>query len=47
MEKELVGTCALCGVPIHCHNGFLEGIVEEKHTLVCFSCYEDNEADPS
>ncbi|GIO23613.1 hypothetical protein [Oceanobacillus sp. J11TS1] len=47
MEKEFVGTCASCRKQIYCNNGFLEGIIQENHTLICFSCQDKTkEADP-
>lgn len=46
MEKEFVGICGVCEKNIYCHNGFLEGIVQEDHTLICFSCQSKiNETD--
>ncbi|MEK4299543.1 hypothetical protein MKY30_09140 [Oceanobacillus sp. FSL W8-0428] len=47
MEKEFVGTCTLCGKSVYCHNGFLEGVVQENHTLVCFACQNKTEEDKS
>ncbi|AEH48964.1 hypothetical protein [Parageobacillus thermoglucosidasius] len=42
--EELVGFCSQCGKPIHCLQGFLNGVIsDEKETLYCFSCYEEND----
>lgn len=46
MEKEFVGICGVCEKNVYCHNGFLEGVVQEDRTLVCFSCQRKiNETD--
>ncbi|MCY9662171.1 hypothetical protein P5G65_17410 [Paenibacillus chondroitinus] len=37
---ELVGTCAKCSKPIYCREGFLDGVVLEDKSLVCFECLE-------
>ncbi|MDU0200420.1 MULTISPECIES: hypothetical protein [Paenibacillus] len=37
---ELVGTCNLCGKPIYCREGFLDGVILEDKSLVCFECLE-------
>ena len=42
--EELVGSCRICGASIYCKEGFLNGIVNEDKTLVCFECAEE-EAD--
>jgi hypothetical protein len=36
--EELIGLCGQCEKPIHCKMGFLEGIVLEDKSLVCFDC---------
>ncbi|WP_164908552.1 hypothetical protein [Halobacillus litoralis] len=38
--KEWVGVCANCADDIYCKNGFLEGVINEDRTLICFSCDE-------
>lgn len=44
--KEWVGTCGRCGRDIYCLNGFLNGIVLEDRTLICFTCEgEERERD--
>lgn len=47
MEKEFVGICGVCEKNVYCHNGFLEGVVQEDHTLVCFSCHNEDKEDKS
>lgn len=37
---ELVGTCSMCSKPIYCREGFLDGVVLEDKSLVCFECLE-------
>jgi hypothetical protein len=41
--KEHVGECSTCGKTIYCHDGFLNGHVEENGQLSCFDC--SNEAE--
>jgi hypothetical protein len=36
--QELVGYCKKCNKPIFCNNGFLNGVVLEDKSLVCFDC---------
>lgn len=38
--QELVGTCSTCGKTIYCREGFLDGVVLEDKSLVCFECLE-------
>lgn len=38
MEKEFVGKCAKCQTDIYCNSGFIEGVVQEDKTLLCFDC---------
>jgi hypothetical protein len=38
LEKELVGKCKICQKNIYCNSGFIEGIVLEDKTLICFKC---------
>ncbi|WP_198162713.1 hypothetical protein [Halobacillus mangrovi] len=35
---EWVGTCSRCGRGIYCRDGFLDGVIEEDQSLVCFNC---------
>jgi hypothetical protein len=44
--QELVGHCQTCNKQIFCMNGFLNGIVSEDKTLVCFDC-SINKQEPS
>lgn len=39
--KEYVGACSVCGREIHCHDGFLNGTVNDDQTVLCFDCYEE------
>ncbi|CDQ41592.1 MULTISPECIES: hypothetical protein [Virgibacillus] len=41
MEKEYIGKCDLCGDKIYCRSGFLDGIIQSNHKLICFSCQEE------
>lgn len=41
--NEFVGNCSVCGRAIHCHDGFLNGIVNEDKTISCFDCREKHE----
>jgi hypothetical protein len=42
--EEFVGFCSECGKPIHCLNGFLNGVDnKENGTLHCFTCYNNND----
>ena len=36
--KELVGHCQECQKEIYCLDGFLDGIVREDQSLICFEC---------
>lgn len=38
--KEKVGYCIICGKDLFCEDGFLNAVLENDHTLVCFSCEE-------
>ncbi|MBD2869910.1 hypothetical protein [Paenibacillus arenilitoris] len=38
--RELVGSCKACGHDIYCFDGFLDGIVLEDKSLICFGCME-------
>lgn len=39
--EELIGHCRACEKPIYCKMGFLDGIVQEDKTLVCFDCSDE------
>ncbi|WP_309119468.1 hypothetical protein [Paenibacillus sp.] len=39
--REFVGNCRSCESPIYCNEGFLNGIVMEDKTLLCFDCSEE------
>lgn len=41
--RERVGDCKQCGKPVYCNEGFLNGVVLEDRTLVCFDCAEHSE----
>lgn len=43
MEKEFVGKCAKCQTDIYCNSGFIEGVVQEDKTLLCFDCSNERE----
>lgn len=36
--QELVGRCKECNKQIFCNDGFLNGIILEDKTLICFDC---------
>ena len=36
--KELIGPCTMCGKEIYCLDGFLNGVIQEDGTVVCFDC---------
>ncbi|MGK9057071.1 hypothetical protein [Mammaliicoccus vitulinus] len=38
MEKEFVGKCVACDSKIYCSSGFIEGVVQQDKTLLCFKC---------
>lgn len=38
--EELAGHCKVCGKPVMCQGGFLQGIVLEDQSIVCFDCDE-------
>ncbi|MCQ6559402.1 hypothetical protein [Paenibacillus mendelii] len=42
--QELVGECKECKKPVYCKDGFIDGIVLDDQTLVCFDC-SDKEDD--
>lgn len=39
--QELVGQCSECGKPIYCKMGFLDGIVQDDKSILCFECLGD------
>ncbi|WP_226036880.1 hypothetical protein [Aquibacillus saliphilus] len=41
--EEVVGVCSKCDRTIYCQDGFLDGVVDENHTLYCFVCAEGND----
>lgn len=41
--KELVGTCKNCDKPIYCLEGFINGVVLEDKSLICFDCDKELE----
>ena len=36
--KELIGNCAVCSREIYCKGGFLDGVIQENKSLLCFIC---------
>ncbi|MFF2484523.1 hypothetical protein [Paenibacillus sp. NPDC058071] len=36
--KEFIGYCALCKKPLYCLDGFLDGIVRDDKSAICFVC---------
>ena len=36
--QELVGLCKECNKQIFCNDGFLNGIVLDDQSLLCFDC---------
>lgn len=40
--QELVGYCKACKRKIYCNDGFVNGIVLDDKTLLCFDCYSEN-----
>lgn len=36
--KELVGQCRDCGKDVYCRDGFLDGVVQENSSVLCFAC---------
>lgn len=43
--KEQVGNCSICGTPIYCNGGFLNGIVTNEGELNCFECGNGNKVE--
>lgn len=39
--KELVGYCKNCQKEIFCLEGFLNGVLLDDKTLLCYSCEEE------
>ncbi|MBP1964407.1 alpha-D-ribose 1-methylphosphonate 5-phosphate C-P lyase [Paenibacillus aceris] len=44
--QEFVGTCKTCGKQIFCREGFLDGVVLEDKSLICFACLEQSASIP-
>lgn len=38
--QELVGYCISCNKQVFCQDGFINGVVLEDKTLLCFDCSE-------
>ncbi|BBH24147.1 hypothetical protein Back11_54920 [Paenibacillus baekrokdamisoli] len=38
--QELVGQCKTCNKHIFCQDGFINGVVLEDKSLLCFDCYD-------
>jgi hypothetical protein len=36
--QEFVGHCKVCSKEIYCKDGFLDGIILQDKSLVCFDC---------
>lgn len=41
--QELVGYCISCNKPVFCQDGFINGLVLEDKTLLCFDCSEEED----
>ncbi|MBP1992731.1 hypothetical protein J2Z66_004344 [Paenibacillus eucommiae] len=41
--KELVGYCKKCEKEIYCIDGFLNGLIQEDSSMICFKCNEEME----
>jgi len=41
--QELVGHCKACKRKIYCNDGFINGIVLEDESLICFDCSEEEQ----
>jgi hypothetical protein len=41
--QEIVGHCKKCNKQILCDNGFLNGIVLEDKSLICFDCSNEKQ----
>ncbi len=39
--QELVGECKDCKKPVFCHDGFIDGVVLDDNTLICFECFNE------
>lgn len=40
---EEVGKCVNCSKIVYCTDGFLNGIIEENGSLLCFECSKRDE----
>lgn len=40
--QELVGHCVTCEKRIFCNDGFINGIILEDKTLLCFDCSDED-----
>ncbi len=38
--RELIGNCASCNKEVYCNGGFLDGVIQENKSLLCFTCYK-------
>lgn len=38
--QELVGECKACKKQIFCNDGFINGVVLDDNTLICFECFK-------
>lgn len=38
--QELVGECKACKQPIFCKDGFIDGVLLDDNTLICFECFD-------
>jgi hypothetical protein len=36
--QELVGLCKECNKNIYCNDGFINGVVLDDKSLICFDC---------
>lgn len=44
--QELVGQCKECKKQIFCKDGFINGIVLEDKSLICFDCFNKDHGQP-
>lgn len=41
--QELVGCCKECKKQIFCNDGFINGIILDDKTLICFDCFDKDQ----
>lgn len=45
--QEFVGYCKACERKIYCNDGFINGMLLNDKTLLCFDCYSENKPETS